>query len=77
MFRGGSYVDKAEFNGQLGRSNKNTLDISDINGSQPKRRFDSRSSQKTFGGNGAAIIDNSKMTPAGNRVNPNVGQRDI
>lgn len=43
---------------------KNTMDLSDISGAKPKRRFDSRHSQK-LGEAGNMIIDNNMMVAAG------------
>ena len=40
------------------------MDLSDISGAKPKRRFDSRHSQK-LGEAGNMIIDNNLMAPAG------------
>lgn len=40
------------------------MDLSDISGAKPRRRFDSRHSQK-LGEAGNMIIDNNMMAPAG------------
>ena len=53
MFRGGDYFDKPEFKNLALKPGKNAMDVSDIDGAQPKRRFDSRNSQKKFGEAGA------------------------
>lgn len=46
------------------KPSKNTMDLSDISGAKPKRRFDSRHSQK-LGEAGNMIIDNNMMVAAG------------
>jgi hypothetical protein len=39
MFRGGSYVDKEDFNDFKNNPGYNKLDISDIDGARPKKLF--------------------------------------
>lgn len=66
MFRGGDYIDKPDFKDLISKPGKNYMDTSDIPGAQPKRRFDSRHSQK-LGEAGNMIVDNNYMVAAGKK----------